>query len=132
MKLASLRLKQRNTKSSRVYNLNLQIRLENVLDHSFKKKLFFLKIPSVRVYKNLAKLFFTDFNFFIFTTNISIPSKHLHQSLRHSIWPSISNPCFSYDYLRNFTCVFKSLLQLIKCLLYNPLISKTTNSLETK
>ena len=132
MKLASLRLKQRNTKLSRVYNLNLQIRLENVLDHSFKKKLFFLKIPSVRVYKNLAKLFFTDFNFFIFTTNISIPSKHLHQSLRHSIWPSISNPCFSYDYLRNFTCVFKSLLQLIKCLLYNPLISKTTNSLETK
>ena len=40
MKLASLRLKQRNTKSSRVYNLNLQIRIENVLDHSFKKNFF--------------------------------------------------------------------------------------------
>ena len=100
----------------------------------FQKKNFFLSSQN-SFGKSLQKsneTFFSPILTFIFTTDISIPSKHLHQSVRHSIWPSISNPCFSYDYLRNFTCVFKSLLQLIKCLLYNPLISKTTNSLETK
>lgn len=53
MKLASLRLKQRNTKSSRVYNLNLQIRIENVLDHSFKKNFFLSSQNSFR--KSLQK-----------------------------------------------------------------------------
>lgn len=96
----------------------------------FQKKNFFLSSQNSfgKSLQKSSKTFFSP----ILTTDISIPSKHLHQSLRHSIWPSISNPCFSYDYLRNFTCVFKSLLQLIKCSLYNPLISKTTNSLETK